>query len=133
MLQLSRSASAIVTVAPDPHVPFQAFEIEVFEPGSVYRAGLGSVDSGVHSPVAYAAAATRILKVDPGGLSSRLARLSRGFGFIASSASYAVSAWLALWTASVLASKPGVETIARMRPVDGSTATAAPWRSPSPS
>ncbi len=47
MLQLRRSASAIVTVSPGPQAPPLALKTTLLDCGSWYEAGLGSVDWGV--------------------------------------------------------------------------------------
>lgn len=82
------------------------------------------------TPFSSAAAATTILKVEPGGNVSASARLRSGRSGSCSSLLYAAVASLVLWLASGLGSKLGMETIACTAPVRGSMAMAAPLSAP---
>lgn len=101
-------------------------------PGRVYGSALSVLSStDVYSPSSSAAAATTSLNVEPGASGCRSARLTRGLSGSAFSFFQAVPAVSA--SVSDDGSYDGVETTARIRPVAGSMATAAPFLSPSAS
>src|SRR5262245_66049554 len=82
--------------------------------------------SGLYLPLENAAELVTILNVDPGGKVSLIARFSSG---CCGELRYFLSALLSslpLSVASLLGLKDGSEASARMAPVEGSMATAAP-------
>ena len=80
-------------------------------------------------PLSSAAAAVTSLNVEPGGSVVWIARLSLGSaGSSLSFLSYAATS-LRSWLASLLGSKVGSDTIARILPLRGSSATTAPCTS----
>lgn len=109
-----------------------SFDRSVVVSGSVYGSGL-SVRSSTdpYSPSSSAAAATTSLNVEPGGSGWRSARLVSGLSGSLVSFCHASPAVLA--SVSDDGSYDGVETTARILPVFGSIATAAPFLSPSAS
>ncbi len=102
------------------------------EPGSGYGSGLSvRLSTEEYSPSSSAAAATTSLNVEPGGSGWRSARLVSGLSGSSFSRVHASPAVLA--SVSAAGSYDGVDTAARIRPVSGSMATAAPFLSPSAS
>ncbi len=98
-------------------------------PGNGYGSGL-SVRSSTdpYSPSSRAAAATTSLNVEPGGSGCRIARLTSG---LSASLVSLVQVSPSLAPVIVDGSYDGVDTMARILPVFGSMATAAPFLSPS--
>ena len=87
MLHDSRSAVAMVAVAPPPHAPPSALVMTALLCGSVRVPGFGNSVSGVR-PFSSAVAVTTSLKVDPGGFRSpAIVRLMSGSSGSLSSAS----------------------------------------------
>ena len=116
------SASARVIV-PNSSGPLWSAKLNTCLPKSVQKPGSSNTLSGVNRPVSIAAEAVMTLKVEPGTKRPAVARSSSGEAglqgaVIASIESKSVSTRFGL--------KDGAEASARTRPVDGSSATAAP-------
>src|SRR5262249_35760691 len=110
--------------------PGSSFVSGWVEPGSRYGFGLRVLwSTEEYSPSSSAAAATTSLNVEPGGSGCRRARFVSGFAGAALGRLQAPPAVLA--SVSDEGSYDGVDTTARILPVFGSIATAAPFLSPS--
>ena len=72
MLQLKLRAVSMVTVAPEPQVPPLELRTTAVLSGSCRLAGFGSASVGAKAPESNAAAATSVLKVEPGKYRSPL-------------------------------------------------------------
>src|SRR5262249_5080109 len=123
------NASCSEAVGPLPHgVPPKFSRVAVLS-GSGIRAADGSWVSGV-APACRAAAVVITLNVDPGGYVSEIARFSSGDPGLSRGCCQASACWLRSWLASRFGSNEGADTMARILPVDGSSATTAPEHGP---
>ncbi len=81
-------------------------------------------DVGFTAPLSSAAAAVTTLNVEPGGYSPWVARLSSGAEY--EQAAVRIRVIAEKFSSTTFGLKVGLEAIARIRPVFGSIATAAP-------